>query len=477
MEFLNLPLELLTQILSHLAQPKHLAYACRVSKTFHEFGVSRLYERASIYSWHKHAKARVVSLFNTLAHYPHLAKHVLKLEIRDFPKSVAADELGELVVKGLRNCVSLRACTWTRDGALNSAVLAVLQASDTLLELEINGHSDGHYDAALLRGFAHLRRVSLIMPSADVVRQLQPWMASTGAQLRNLTLICKMSPLVTDGVLEAIAPSLAQLEKFSITGCPRVSHLGIWALLAHNTAGLRVLGLEGHAVKFNIAALSAHCAGSNALARLQSFTLSIHTEAWLAAAAALVVPAPLEAIHLYATRAFTPTAAGDAFWQDLVSLHGARLTRVSVHRMSISLPAIADVCVRCPALQELFIVVDPSSLVRFVLATFHSSTNAERSAQGPLTDCLASARALTTVHVNFPSRQEDEFGPNLLTAPQALAIVHRCPDTIALFGCNARVWHVGRQIQRSETGELVAERFLAKYDSPDIPEQFLVVRT
>ncbi|KAJ7758250.1 hypothetical protein B0H16DRAFT_1313889 [Mycena metata] len=458
MEFLDLPLELLTQILSHLAQPKHLAYACRVNKTFHEFGVSRLYERASIYSWHKHAKARVVSLFNTLAHYPHLAKHVLKLEIRDFPKSVAADELGELVVKGLRNCVSLRACTWTRDGALNSAVLAVLQASDTLLELEINGHSDGHYDAALLRGFAHLRRVSLIMPSADVVRQLQPWMASTGAQLRSLTLICKMSPLVTDGVLEAIAPSLAQLEKFSITGCPRISHLGIWAILAHNSAGLCVLGLEGLAVKFDIAALSAHCAGSSALARLQSFTLSVHTEAWLAATAALLVPAPLEAIHLYATRAFIPTPAGDAFWRDLVSVHAARLTRVSVHRMSISLATIADVCARCPALQELFVVVDPSSLEA-------------------LTDCLASARALTTVHVNFPSRQEDESGPNLLTAPQALAIVRRCPDSIALFGCNARVWHVGRQIQRKETGELVAERFLAKYDSLDIPEQFLVVRT
>ncbi|KAJ7728656.1 hypothetical protein B0H16DRAFT_1382910 [Mycena metata] len=458
MEFLDLPLELLTQILSHLAQPKHLAYACRVNKTFHEFGVSRLYERASIYSWHKHAKARVVSLFHTLAHYPHLAKHVLKLEIRDFPKSVAADELGEIVVKGLRNCVSLRACTWTRDGALNSAVLAVLQASDTLLELEINGHSDGHYDAALLRGFAHLQRVSLIMPSADVVRQLQPWMESTGAQLRSLTLICKMSPLVTDGVLGAIAPSLAQLEKFSITGCPRVSHLGIWAILSHNTAGICVLGLEGLAVKFDIAALSAHCAGSTALARLQSFTLSVHTEAWLAAAAALLAPAPLEAIHLYATRAFTPTPAGDAFWRDLVSLHAPRLTRVSVHRMSISLVAIADVCARCPTLQELFVVVDPSSL-------------------DALTDCLASARALTTVHVNFPSRQEDESGPNLLTAPQALAIVRRCPESIALFGCNARVWHVGRQIQRNETGELVAERLLAKYDSPDIPEQFLVVRT
>jgi hypothetical protein len=114
-------------------------------------------------------------------------------EIRDFPKSVGTDELDALVLRGLRNCVSLRACTWTRDGALNSAILRVLQASETLSELEINGHSDGHYDAAILVGFAHLRKVSLIMPSAKVVSRLPLWMTRTGPQLRSLTLICKVS--------------------------------------------------------------------------------------------------------------------------------------------------------------------------------------------------------------------------------------------------------------------------------------------
>jgi hypothetical protein len=55
---------------------------------------------------------------------------------------------------------------------------------------------------------------------------------------------------VTDGVLESLAPSLAHLEQFSITGCPRVTHVGIWAVLAHNDAGLRVLALEGLAARF-----------------------------------------------------------------------------------------------------------------------------------------------------------------------------------------------------------------------------------
>ncbi|KAJ7246099.1 hypothetical protein B0H12DRAFT_1187360 [Mycena haematopus] len=466
MEFLDLPLELLSQILVHLPRVQHLAAACRVNKTFYDFGVSRLYERASIYSWHKNAKVKVVCLFKTLADYPHLAKYVLRLEIRDFPKVFKAlrrGELEELVLSGLRNCVNLRSCTWTRDGALNSAMLRVLQARDTLSELEINGHSDGHYDAAILEGFAHLQRVSVIMPSADVVGQLPLWMARTGSQLCSLTLICKTSPLVTDSVLEALAPNLVHLEQFSLTGCLRVTHRGVWAILSHNTVGLRILALEGLAAKFDLAALTALCADTAVLSRLYSFTLSVYNNAWLTTAGALLAHAPLEIVQLYAADllAFPPTARADAFWHALVSTHGARLTRVSVHRMAISLRAIEDICVRCRVLRQLFVVVDPSAL-------------------DALGDCLARACALTAVHINFPMVAAEDWVepvPVVLKAPDALAIVRRCPDTIALFGCNVRVWQVEREVRRNEAGELVVERMLAKYESPDVPEQFLVVRT
>ncbi|KAJ7136668.1 hypothetical protein C8R44DRAFT_608018 [Mycena epipterygia] len=462
MEFLDLPLELLPHILSQLPKPQHIAAACRVNRVFHQFGIPRLYERASIYSWHKHAKAKVVSLFTTLARYPHLAKHVLRLEIRDFPKSVGAADLDELVVAGLKNCVRLQACTWTRDGALNSAILAVLRSAESLAELEINGHSDGHYDASILASFPPLQRISLIMPSADVVAQLPSWMARTSPTLRSLTLICKMSPLVTDSVLASLAPHLTHLEQFSITGCPRVSHLGIHAVLTQNTAGLRALALEGLSAKFNIAQLAAWTASDATLTRLTSFTLSIPNDTWLASVPTLLARAPLEIFQLYATSSVRPTPATDAFWRALVSAHGARLTRVSVHRMRVALPVIADLCTRCPALRELFVVVDPASL-------------------GELADCLACARALTAVHVNFQGQPADDEwitgGGAVLKAPEALAIVRRCPDTIARFGCNARVWKVEREIRRNDAGELVAERVLARYDGPDVPEQFLVVRT
>ncbi|KAJ7196070.1 hypothetical protein GGX14DRAFT_474011 [Mycena pura] len=462
MDFLDLPLELLSDILSPLAKPQHLASACLVNKAFNQFGTPRLYERVSIYSWHKHSKAKVLGLFNTLAHCPYLAKYVLKLEIRDFPKSVGTVDLEELVVQGLKNCTSLQSCTWTRDGSLSSEVLAVLQTLDTLVELEINGHSDGQYDATLLSHFSHLRRISLIMPSAEVVRRLSPWMATTGATLSSLTLICKMSSLITDRVLESLAPSLCSLEQFSITGCPRVTYLGIWSILSHNTAGLHVLGLEGLPRNFNIGALSSRCTSSDVLVRLRSFTLSIYSDTWLAAALEMLAQAPLQQIQLYATHgALAPSAAADTFWTDLVTAHGARLTRVSVHRMPISLRTIADVCARCTSLRQLFVVVDPDPVALTALA-----------------DCLATAPRLCEVHVNSPQRSvTHDSTVGVMSAPEALALVRRCPESIMLFGCNARVWHVERRILRNDEGELIAERVLTRYDSPDIPEQFLVVRT
>ncbi|KAJ7678646.1 hypothetical protein B0H17DRAFT_1235546, partial [Mycena rosella] len=271
-----------------------------------------------------------------------------------------------------------------------------------------------------------------------------------------------MSPLVTDIVLESLAPSLVGLEQFSITGCPRVSHLGIWAVVSQNSTGLRALGLEGLSPKFNLAALTALCVESPALASLTSLTLSVHTEAWLTSVSALLAGAPLEIFQIYATSAFVQTTATEVFWRDLTTAHGARLTRFSVHRMLVSLPTIEDVCMRCPALTRLFVVVDPTAL-------------------GLLAGCLSRARRLATVHVNCQYRGTDTWlagrASSMLKVPEALTIVCHCPETITLFSCNARVWQVERQIRRNEDGELVAERFLAKYDSPDIPEQFLVVRT
>lgn len=116
------------------------------------------------------------------------------VEIRDFPKALTAvdNDILNHVLHGLKNCHSLRSCTWTRDGSLNSDVLKALQGCDNLRHLEFNGHNEGHYDARLLPGFTKLERILIIMPSQAVISQLSPWFTNTGSTLRSFTLICKV---------------------------------------------------------------------------------------------------------------------------------------------------------------------------------------------------------------------------------------------------------------------------------------------
>jgi hypothetical protein len=214
--FIDLPLELLPLILSFIPNPRSLTHTCLVNKVFYQFSVPRLYERISIYSWHKHGKERVIQLFICLSENPQVATYVHRLgvcatffnvstqtdymeEIRDFPKSLYTVDgntldTTDIIVRALRHCIHLRSCTWTRDGSLNSNILQGLKEHcQELEELEINGHNEGNYGADVLTRFEGLRKVGLIMPGAEVVRNLSPWFGGIGSTLRHLTVICKVS--------------------------------------------------------------------------------------------------------------------------------------------------------------------------------------------------------------------------------------------------------------------------------------------
>nr|GAT46998.1 predicted protein [Mycena chlorophos] len=501
MHFLDLPLELLPSILAQLLRPQHLASACLVNHTFNAFATPALYRAISVFAWQKDSKAKVVQLLDTLSNNPDVAKHVRRLEIRDFPKSTTSINIELLATSALRNCTNLRSCTWTRDGALTSEILQVLSACDALRELEINGRSAGRYDPRLLASFRQIEKLSLIMPVLDVVRQL-PRLVQT-ATLSSLTLICKMSPLVNDALLKEIAPHLCYLQQLSLIGCPAVTYRGVFAVLRQNTIGIRSLSLEALPAKFNIVAFAAACtsASQSVVSHLRSLTLSIPSSTWLAHILSLLDPAPLEAINLYAAQNFRiqltlDDAAYIAFWDGIVTRHAQRLQRVSVHRMLMPLSAIRKICASCLALKQLFVVVGPEDLDEF-------------------TSAVSLSRSVAEIHINFPQRSwsfvdnsspESESGSEdsdaeaaepeaegptqtegygaFMTPAQALALVLRFPESIQLFGCNSRVWKVQRTIRRlansdqlGTSGELVAERELVRYDGIDIPEQFLVVRT
>ncbi|KAF9011769.1 hypothetical protein BDQ17DRAFT_1344798 [Cyathus striatus] len=483
-EFTNLPLELLPCVLYHLQKSHHLTSTCLVSKIFYQFSVPELYRRASIYSWHREAKIKVVLLFDTLSRCPQLAKYVrrlglllclcavlakldahspLRAEIRDFPKSQANTEIdiAELILRGLRNCINLRSCTWTRDGSLTSDILKALQTSDQLKELEINGHHEGNYDPVVLQSFGHLTKISLIMPSGAVVNQLIHWLSTTGDTLKSLTLICKSSTIITDDILESLAPNLSNLEQLHITGCPRVTQRGIWAVISANERGIGSLGLEGVSSQFGMPILADRCTRNNTLSHLRSITLTVHQQLimheWMTSVLNLLSSSPLEVFQVYSTGAFFESPTTDDFWRKMVLAHGSRLTRLSVHRMLISLRAIREICEKCPSLGQLFIVVEPDYLAQ-------------------LAECLSYAKRLKVVHINYPLEAHTDTLP-ILFESDALEIVSKCSPTLTQFGCNAKVWQVEKVIEVKDDGAVFVRPKLSPYESPDIPEAFLVVRT
>ncbi|KAI0649755.1 hypothetical protein C8Q79DRAFT_997801 [Trametes meyenii] len=462
--FEDLPIELLPLVLQHIVRPSHLASLCLVNAAFCSFAVPLLYERVFIYAWHKEGKAKVIKLFQTLADYPRRAQLVQQLVIRDFPKALQSkdyDMIHDLCLSGLRNCINLRACTWTRHGSLTSRILVALGDCLRLSELEINGQHDVFYDPRILPRFAHLRKLSLIMPSGPVVDILPRWTHQNQETLQYLSLICKSSPRVTDKILQNIAPHVTNLEYLYLVGCPKVSHEGLCAVLSATYKGIVGLGMEGLSSPFDMAAFSERCNRAGLLSRLRSITLTVdeHTSLaqWQQHVLSLLANAPLRQFHISTVGGHVNHRLNNDFCEAIVTVHGGRLTRFSVHRMCMSIQAIADICVRCTALQQLFIVAE----------------NKDLDALGP---CLAQARSLRAVHVNRPL----DFGSEDVSKQsydKILSIARQCGPTIKQFGFNTRVFQVDRAVSVAEDGSVQTEVSLSPYENPEIPEQFLVVRT
>lgn len=118
------------------------------------------------------------------------------------------------------------------------------------------------------------------------------------------------------------------------------------------------------------------CKSSGALRRLRSITLTVHQQLpmkeWKAGVIDLLSTSPLEVFQIYSTGAFLESPTTDDLWSQLILTHGKRLIRFSVHRMLISLEAIKTICMQCTTLEQLFIVVEPSSLVSSLYATKRS---------------------------------------------------------------------------------------------------------
>ncbi|KAI0078087.1 hypothetical protein K474DRAFT_1594707 [Panus rudis PR-1116 ss-1] len=474
-QFSDLPIELLVLILQHIPKPAHLAKICLVDKAFDKFGREQLYRQIYIYAWHKDAKLKVIKLFQTLATSPSLARYVEKLTIRDFPRAVLLgkrEEIISLCLLGIRNCVNLRACTWTRHGSISTALLEAFQQLPHLTDLEINGENHWQYKADTLRHFNHLRKLSLIMPSSSVVGILHEWIPVTAHTLRHLSLICKSTAVITDQLLEDIGPSLVNLEHLYLVGCPKVTHRGLLAAISSSQHGLLSLGIEGVSPTFDMGQFADHCLSSGVLRRLRSITLAVHVVStqptktltdgtnvsrWSAQVVEMLSQSPLELLHISTLGGDVGGELSNDFCSMLLSTHASRLRRFSVHRMRISTDAIKQICSRCDHLEQLFVVTEQDDL-------------------DSLCDALSLTRSLHTLHVNRPLEEHSETLP-VVPKDRILKVVRRCGSELQQVGFNTRVWQVQRNVIRKEDASLDIELDLAPYEHPEIPEQFLVVRT
>ncbi|KAL5514673.1 hypothetical protein ACEPAG_1989 [Sanghuangporus baumii] len=545
MLFIDLPVELLPLIIQHVLRPSHLAQICLVNKDFHKSTVPLLYERPAIYAWHREAKSRATQLFRTLANCPKLARYVRRLELRDFPKAISRDsvnQLTQLCVEGLANCVSLTSCTWTRDGTLKEDILEVLSRCPSLQALEINGRHAHNYDPELLHRFEGLRRISVIMPTAEVVHALPGCFQRNLETLQELTIICKFTSVVTDAWLLEMSQSLSGLKRLHLAGCPKITQKGLIHLLRENVSGITDLALEGLSPSFDMKEFAA--SSSRSFTRLSSFTLTTPisgtTQSWLSSVETLLFHASvLRKFHLYATvdRVKSVYDLNAGFIRSIADRHKETLTRFAVLRLPMDLSSLEYLVKNASRLEELFITMRRQELLQLgpivtqsqTLRTLHVTI-----ARSPLTTRATSfatsmgfgrpnAYAIANLARTLPfspysldgnegdeDDDEDENGGNdglfaerreadarfaasgqrgtqnpLPTMDELEELASQFGERLTQFGVQTRVWQVERVISpefeelKGEGREGARKRKvrLAPYESPDVPEVFLVTRT
>ncbi|KAI6122130.1 hypothetical protein EV401DRAFT_2056560 [Pisolithus croceorrhizus] len=375
---MDIPLELVV-IFNFVLKPYHLEALCLVNRAFNRFATPLLYRHIYIFPWHKDSKSKVFSLFRTLVECPHLAGVRPDAEIRDFPKGLSTEDHSSLsgrCVRAIRQCTNLKSCTWTKDGSLHSELLESLLDCQQLGSW-INGNS------------ADLRKISLIMPSVQII--CKAWNNTSYLQ-QTLNKCVQASTHVTDGLLESLSPNLAELECLHILD-PKVTHKGIGALVSANRSGLFAINLEHLSLSFDMSVFRTLCHRTQAFRRLRTITLTVpaHTSMldWARDVYDLVSSAPLEAFQLYST-------------DKMVTGHGSRLKRISVHRIRVNL-ATPTICSQCPRLEQLFVETERRDLTLTV--SFSETGN------GGIVVSLA--RNLRSTH-NLPLGKKGAHGAHLV---------------------------------------------------------------
>ena len=112
-------------------------------------------------------------------------------------------------------------------------------------------------------------------------------------------------------------------------------------------------------------ALGEACTKSGGLTSLHSFTLTTRpqnsTKPWINGTELLLSGSSLEVLQIYMPD--LAVALSDLFFIGIIDQHRDHLVRFSFHRSCISLDIIERLCVGCPMLEELFVVIRHNKMV------------------------------------------------------------------------------------------------------------------
>lgn len=124
--------------------------------------------------------------------------------------------------------------------------------------------------------------------------------------------------------------------------------------------------------------LGGACAQAGGLTSLRSFTMTVYlksmTEAWINATELLLKESPIEVFQSYMSHSYRKEALAISFCFRIVSQHRDHLVRFSFQPQRIGLGAVEHVCISCPKLEELFVVIEYAEMVSFFSYSGNPST-------------------------------------------------------------------------------------------------------
>ncbi|KAI0701843.1 hypothetical protein BC835DRAFT_1264617 [Cytidiella melzeri] len=252
----NLNLDCLELIVSYLLG-NDLFNVSHVSRSFLAAAMPQLYRTLTFHLGNGKRYPKIMTAFDTVNLYPHLAVHVHHIDIRMVPMAQLSTKMYpkfvSSLVQTLQRCINLKTLTCTPNNLLPS-LLTCLPRLITLENVRLNPHLTAEQGKYLL-SLTKLKTMALDGASWNVVDLLPKWIAETKMSLSCLILSTVQE--LNEPILRGILQNLPSLQGLHVVACPKIEHVTVLQCLVHTPVldSLSFTAWESRAVPENVAPL------------------------------------------------------------------------------------------------------------------------------------------------------------------------------------------------------------------------------